>query len=166
MPRSTTALSYRFQRVVGTIPLDLRSSNAGSIIGRLEGLWTRSYWRGWRGRSRKYSVQCNLRAGGWSYVFQGLQENVCRGYRWLDKNYGLALSGRIAKESKQIYLVGTWLQFLVKVVLGKGGGFSSDMLSETVRESARRGSTVLHPRMWKSVMICKECDLKCAGVKK
>ena len=36
MPRSTTALSYRFQRVVGTISFDLRSSNAGSIIGRLE----------------------------------------------------------------------------------------------------------------------------------
>jgi len=46
--------------------------------------------------------------------------------------------------------------------LGKGGGFSSEMLSETARESARRGSIVLHPRMWKSVMICKEF----AGVEK
>lgn len=35
-------------------------------------------------------------------------------------------------------------------VLGEGGvgerrGVSSDMLRETVRESARRGSTILHP---------------------
>jgi len=97
-------------------------------------------------------------------VFRGTYaEDIGR----LDDNYGFAdkeLPERMVKEVKQIYQVTTWPQFFVKVVLGKALGKEgfSDMLRETVRESARRGYHRPAPpeRMGKLVRLRKEGDLK------
>jgi len=91
----------------------------------------------------------------------------------LDDNYGFAdkeLPERMVKEVKQIYRVTTWPQFFVKVVLGKELGKEgfSDMLRETVRESARRGyhRPARPEKMGKLVRMRKEGDLKRVEVKK
>lgn len=55
-------------------------------------------------------IFCAVQPASWRLVIRfprSSGKRMSRIYRWLDKHYGLALSGRIAKELKHIYWAGT-----------------------------------------------------------